>query len=86
MLFLMLVNPASARVSIQFVQIDSRISRDQISSMPLEANAISFVTDSKQKFYHICCDIDVKSPEESYQSNTSSWNDFTYIDCNRFYF
>lgn len=85
MLLLMLVNPASARVSIQFVQIDSRISCDQITSMPPEANAISFGTDSKQKFHHICRDIDVKLPEESVQSNTSLLNNFTYIDCDRFF-
>lgn len=80
----MLVNPASARVSIQFVQIDSRISCNEINSMPFEANAVSFITDSKQKFYHICNDIDAKLPEESVQSNAFSWNNFTYIDCNRF--
>lgn len=80
----MLINPASARVSIQFVQIQSRITREQLPSLLAEANVIALSTASgKQTFYHVCRDIDVFLSDPSLQSNTSPWNNFSFIDCSR---
>lgn len=84
MLLLMLVNPATSRVSIQFVQIHSRITREELPSMPIIANAITLSTSSgKQKFHHVCRDIDVPLSSDRPQSTTSPWNNFSYIDCKR---
>lgn len=81
---MMLVNPATARVSIQFVQIQNRITREQLSSMPAEANAISLTTESeKQTFHHVCRDIDVHLTDPTLQYNISPWNNFSFIDCKR---
>ena len=61
----MLLNPATARMSIQFVQIDSRITRLELPSMPIDANCVILSTiNEKQKFYHVCKDNDV-SPEDT---------------------
>uniref|UniRef100_A0A915CMX1 Dopey N-terminal domain-containing protein n=1 Tax=Ditylenchus dipsaci TaxID=166011 RepID=A0A915CMX1_9BILA len=82
MLLLMLVNPATARVSIQFVQIAARITRDQLPLMPAEANAISMTIESgKQTFHHVCRDIDNRLTGAAPANSVSPWNNFSYIDC-----
>lgn len=84
-LFLMLLNPATARVAIQFVQVQSRITRDQVPQMPAEANAISLSTmrGGKQTFHHVCRDIETPLSPDAPKSSTAPWNDFTFIDCSR---
>lgn len=84
MLLLMLVNPASARVSIQFVQIASRITREQLPLMPLEVNAVSLTTESgNQTFHHVCRDIDINTPNSQFQAREQTRNNFSYINCKR---
>ncbi|KAI1728390.1 protein pad-1 [Ditylenchus destructor] len=81
MLLVMLVNPATARVSIQFVQVASRITHEQLPIMPSEANAVSLTTEcGKQTFHHVCRDIDVQV-NNSLLNPVSPWNNFSYIDC-----
>uniref|UniRef100_A0A1I7SHW5 Conserved secreted protein n=1 Tax=Bursaphelenchus xylophilus TaxID=6326 RepID=A0A1I7SHW5_BURXY len=82
MLFLMLLTPASARVSVQFVQIENRITKYQIPSLPEAVNAVSLTTVSgKQTFHHVCRDIDAPLDENRSCSATAPWNNFQFLDC-----
>jgi hypothetical protein len=58
-LTMMLANPATARVSIQYLSIKYRLTNHDIPSMPSDANCITLSTpNDKQHFYHICPDVD----------------------------
>uniref|UniRef100_A0A915MA78 Dopey N-terminal domain-containing protein n=1 Tax=Meloidogyne javanica TaxID=6303 RepID=A0A915MA78_MELJA len=59
MLALMLLNPTTARVSIQFVEMSQRITQDQLSILPSEINCVSLTTISgRHVFHHVCKDVD----------------------------
>uniref|UniRef100_A0A1I7XQM3 TFG domain-containing protein n=1 Tax=Heterorhabditis bacteriophora TaxID=37862 RepID=A0A1I7XQM3_HETBA len=54
MLSTMLMNPVTARISIQYVRQEVRLARDQFPSMPVGVSAVTLVTsDGKQRLYHI---------------------------------
>ncbi|CAI4227638.1 unnamed protein product [Auanema sp. JU1783] len=54
MLSTMLMNPATARVSIQYLWKESKLTREQFSSLPSDASAVTLVTaDGKQRLYHL---------------------------------
>ncbi|CAK5085521.1 unnamed protein product [Meloidogyne enterolobii] len=72
MLALMLLNPTTARVSIQFVEMSQRITQDQLSILPSEINCVSLTTISgRHVFHHVCKDVDKQQPN-------------TYINCDPF--
>ncbi|XGW24975.1 hypothetical protein V3C99_006429 [Haemonchus contortus] len=53
MLATMLMNPVTARISIQYVWQEARLSKDQFSSMPPDVSVVTLVTsDGKQRLYH----------------------------------
>jgi hypothetical protein len=83
MLYLMLVTPATARVSIQFLRVDGRTTRTDIPSLPEDVNMIALSTFSgKQNFHHVCRDID--APLRNQVVNPAApWNEFTYFDCTK---
>ncbi|KAI6208422.1 Protein pad-1 [Aphelenchoides besseyi] len=84
MLFLMLLTPASARVSMQAVQLEHRVTRDQVPSLPVDVNAVALQTVySKQTFHHVCRDIDVPLEQGAPRSYNAPWNNFSFIDCTR---
>uniref|UniRef100_A0A914HFY8 Dopey N-terminal domain-containing protein n=1 Tax=Globodera rostochiensis TaxID=31243 RepID=A0A914HFY8_GLORO len=75
MLTLMLLNPVTTRVSIQFVQMRKRVTREQLSSMPAEANCVALTTVSgKQTFHHVCTDVEQRR-------HGNAWNNYSYVDC-----
>nr|CAD2168686.1 unnamed protein product [Meloidogyne enterolobii] len=72
MLALMLLNPTTARVSIQFVEMSQRVTQDQLSILPSEINCVSLTTISgRHVFHHVCKDVDKQQPN-------------TYINCDPF--
>ncbi|KAL3093478.1 hypothetical protein niasHT_026488 [Heterodera trifolii] len=96
MLTLMLLNPVTARVSIQFVQMQKRVTRDHLPSMPAEANCVALTTVSgKQTFHHVCTDVEQQrrhcgsgggvreQMRNSVSSNKSgnSWYNYSFVDC-----
>lgn len=84
MLYLMLLTPASARVSIQHVQIESRTTRNDVPSLPDDVNAVSLTTSSdKQSFHHVCRDIDVPLSDKTKVNPAAPWNEFRFFDCTR---
>ncbi|VDM53042.1 unnamed protein product [Angiostrongylus costaricensis] len=53
MLATMLMNPVTARISIQYVWQEARLSKEQFSSMPPDVSVVTLVTlDGKQRLYH----------------------------------
>ncbi|WKX89869.1 hypothetical protein Q1695_009037 [Nippostrongylus brasiliensis] len=53
MLATMLMNPVTARISIQYVWQEARLSREQFSLMPSDVSVVTLVTsDGKQRLYH----------------------------------
>lgn len=85
MLFLMLLTPATARVSIQHMQVEGRTTRSDVLSLPEDANSIALSTLSgKQHFHHVCRDIDVPLSQEKRVLNPAApWNEFSYFDCTK---
>lgn len=80
----MLLTPASARVSIQFLKVDGRTTRSDVASLPEDVNAISLSTlTDKQNFNHVCRDIDVPLNDKSKVNPAAPWNDFTFFDCSK---
>uniref|UniRef100_A0AC34Q1M5 Telomere length regulation protein TEL2 homolog n=1 Tax=Panagrolaimus sp. JU765 TaxID=591449 RepID=A0AC34Q1M5_9BILA len=58
MLGTMLLNPSTARVSIQYMQIQNRITNEQVKSMPKDINSLTLLTaNGKQSFHHVCRDV-----------------------------
>ncbi|KAE9552234.1 hypothetical protein FO519_004543 [Halicephalobus sp. NKZ332] len=58
MLATMLLNPATARVSIQYMQIQNRITKESVKSMPFDVNTLTLVSaNGKQAFHHVCRDV-----------------------------
>uniref|UniRef100_A0A1I8BMX9 Dopey_N domain-containing protein n=1 Tax=Meloidogyne hapla TaxID=6305 RepID=A0A1I8BMX9_MELHA len=71
MLALMLLNPTTARVSIQFVEMSQRITQEQIPILPPEVNCVSLTTISgRHVFHHVCKDVDKQNVLKN-----------TYINC-----
>uniref|UniRef100_A0A914Q1A8 Telomere length regulation protein TEL2 homolog n=1 Tax=Panagrolaimus davidi TaxID=227884 RepID=A0A914Q1A8_9BILA len=57
MLGTMLLNPSTSRVSIQYMTIDSRLTKETIKSMPSDINCLSLVTaNGRQVFQHVLHD------------------------------
>ena len=57
MLGTMLLNPATARVSIQYMTIQSRITNETIQSLPSDVNCLSLITaNGRQAFHHVLHD------------------------------
>ncbi|KIH63853.1 hypothetical protein ANCDUO_05842 [Ancylostoma duodenale] len=53
MLATMLMNPVTARISIQYIFQEARLCRDQFSSLPSDVSVVTLVTsDGKQRLYH----------------------------------
>ncbi|KJH53289.1 Dopey protein [Dictyocaulus viviparus] len=53
MLATMLMNPVTARISIQYVWQEARLSKEQFPSMPQDVSVVTLVThDGKQRLYH----------------------------------
>ncbi|EPB67077.1 Dopey protein [Ancylostoma ceylanicum] len=53
MLATMLMNPVTARISIQYIFQEARLCRDQFSSLPNDVSVVTLVTsDGKQRLYH----------------------------------
>lgn len=53
MLATMLMNPVTARISIQYVWQEARLTKEQFSSMPSDVSIVTLVTsDGKQRLYH----------------------------------
>ncbi|KAK6059772.1 Dopey protein [Cooperia oncophora] len=53
MLATMLMNPVTARISIQYVWQEARLTKDNFSSMPSDVSVVTLVTsDGKQRLYH----------------------------------
>lgn len=85
MLFSMLLNPATARVSVHYVQVEKRITREQLASLPPEANVVTLKTikNPQQTYHHVCRDIDVQVEQRDGEQSgqQAPWNNFSYIDC-----
>lgn len=63
MLATMLMNPVTARVSIQYVRQESILTSDTFNSLPEDVNAVTLVTiDGKQRLYHIDGKVNECSP------------------------
>uniref|UniRef100_A0A7E4ZT10 Dopey_N domain-containing protein n=1 Tax=Panagrellus redivivus TaxID=6233 RepID=A0A7E4ZT10_PANRE len=58
MLGVILMNPATSRVSIQYLQLNARITRDELKSIPADVNSLVLETvKSNQMFHHVCRDV-----------------------------
>ena len=82
-LFMMLLPPATARVSIQFVQVENRATSAQLPALPADVNAVALATiNGRQTFHHVCRDIDAPRRESAEQRRSAAapWNDFEYLD------
>lgn len=80
----MLLTPATARVSIQFMEVDGRITQSEVPSLPEEVNAISLSSMTKKQFFnHVCRDIDVPLKDKSKVNPAAPWNEFTFFDCTK---
>jgi hypothetical protein len=80
----MLLTPASARVSMQFLKVDGRTTRNDVPSLPDDVNVISLSTlTDKQNFNHVCRDIDVPLTDKSKVNPAAPWNEFTFFDCTK---
>lgn len=53
----MLLNPATARISIQYLGIQTRLTKETIKKMPDDVNCISLITESgRQSLHHVLHD------------------------------
>jgi hypothetical protein len=76
-----LLNPATARVSLQYLHIQSRITHETMPILPKEVNAISLATPNlKQNFHHVCKETSGKVEFRHSPSENGS-RDFKFIDC-----
>ncbi|MFH4975517.1 hypothetical protein AB6A40_002226 [Gnathostoma spinigerum] len=62
----MLLNPTTARISIQYISMHSRLSKEQLPNMPPGLCAVSLVTESgRQSLHHLCEDVSSVSVHSS---------------------
>lgn len=58
MLAVMLLNPTTARISIQYLSVHNRLNREQITSMPPGICAITLLTEGgRHSLHHLCEDV-----------------------------
>jgi hypothetical protein len=80
----MLLTPATARVSIQFLKVEGRTTRLDVPTLPDDVNAIALSTVSdKQNFHHVCRDIDAPAQDRRIVNPAAPWNEFTFFDCTK---
>lgn len=74
MLSTMLMNPVTARISIQYIRQESKMTPEQCQAIPNDVAAVTLMTiDGKQRLYHVTGQPAVSQNSSPYDSSESSW-------------